>query len=57
MPSKTVYEKSVELLEKYFKKGNTYGRETMATKIILNIGGQERTIQNVHTLKYYERNL
>ena len=46
MTSKTIYDKCRELLEKNFKKGDEVGREPLATKIMLEIGGQDRTIEN-----------
>jgi len=46
MPSKTIYDKCRELLEKYYKKGEEVGSVKLSTKIILDIGGQKRTIQN-----------
>ncbi len=49
MMGKTIYSKCQEMISK-FKKGEEIGANDLTTLIIINIGGQKRTIQNAITV-------
>lgn len=45
MPSQTVHDKCVGLLDKFFNRGDKVGSVKLSSLIITHIGGQRRTVQ------------